>query len=481
MTADPFKAVEAALREVAEHQQKNELVVEDLQRRLIEMESVGWTALAGAADDTSGPTLTALHTMVDDLQDMAVTNPLHIRGAQLRHSYVFGRGVQFSDLTPKTEALLEDPYIKESLFSVEAYETNNLAQFTDGNLFVIRDEKTNQITRVPIKQITAVATDEDDNSKIQYLLRRWNANGEDRQMWYPLARYKKTLVGRGKRGPGIRKTIDATGLTRLSGMVPVPVSQDKVIYHKASKRQVGWTFGVPDSLAAKVWTLAYSEYEKDNLLLVKALSQLAWKVTTSTKSGANDASVQLANANAGVGQTAVMGANNALQSVGTPGSNVNFNNGQPIAAMVATSFGVPVIALLSSPGATGGSYGAATTLDLPTLKGMKALQDAWVTFYTEILQDMGSPEVKVSFPSIESDPTYREVASIALAYEASLLHQDEAREGVLEVLDVPIKHANPPKKEPKTTNGGSVASQGNSGAVTGGQNQGDTNHDGDED
>lgn len=448
---------------------------ENIAQRMLDRENIGWSKILGNIE-SYGPTLFDLHEMSEDLQDMAATEPLHVRGAQLRHAYVFGRGIQLANLTPKTEALLKDPYIKATLFSVEAYETNNLAMFTDGTLFVKRHEKTNDVMTIPLKQITSVVTDPDDDSKVQYVLRSWTANGENKRVWYPVSRYKKTLVGRGRRGTGgIAKTIELS-----AGGERLPVDQDHVIYMKTTKRQVGWTFGIPDSLAAKVWTLAYSEYERDNLLLVKAYSQLAWKVTTTTKPGADSAAVSIGNPSGNVGQTAILGANNALQSVGTPGSNVNFNNAQPIAAMVATSFGVPVIALLSSPGATGGSYGAATTLDLPTLKGMKAIQDSWVTFYEEILQDMGSPNVVVGFPSIESDPTYREVASIALAYQSDLIHQDEARAGITDSLDVPILHDNPPEPVSKNAAKNPVASQGNSGAVPGGVDQNDTNHDGDE-
>lgn len=441
---------------------------ESVDLRALQLEDIGWVCLEGQEGDT-GLSLGTLHDLSEKLRDQAAMNPLHKRGAQLRQVYVFGRGIDFTGLTPKTEDIIANPYNKSALFSSQAYETNNLALFTDGNLFIIRDEKTNTLTVVPIKQISSVITDPDDSSKIRYIKRSWSDGETNKERWYPLARYKKTKVGRGIRTGGINKTITS------KGSKPIPVAQDQVMYHHSTQRQTGWMFGVPDSLAASVWAIAYSNYLTDDATLVKALSQFAWSVTTANKTGRDNASVQVATP--GVGGTSIMGSNNALGSVGVPSAQVNFNNGQPLAAMVATSFGVPVIALLSSPGATGGSYGAATTLDEPTVKGMASIQDSWVILYEEILSDMGSPKVETTFPNINQDPTYRETQSIGLAYSDGRLHQDEARAATLKALDVKQLHEELP--EPDEFNAGGTKndttnpspSQGNSGSTPGGVNQ----------
>jgi hypothetical protein len=243
-----------------------------------------------------------------------------------------------------------------------------------------------------------------------------------------------------------------------------------VIYVHSSNRQTGWTFGLPDSLGALVWSAAYKAYLADNATLVKALSQLAWKVSAATKTGADNAAVAVKVP--GTGGTAVVGNGTDVTAV-SRGSDVNFNNGQPLAAMVATSFGVPVIALLSSPGATGGSYGAATTLDTPTIKGMKAIQDSWVVFYREILGDMGAPKALVWFPNISQDETYREVQSLVTAYEAGAISQEELREATLDLLDVKKLSDKLPVAPEKQT----LSAQGKTGAVAGGQDQNTGNHD----
>jgi hypothetical protein len=470
--AAQFEALEV------ENLRLNEVVRESLIKKMMDIEDIGWKSLFGSSydEDDSGLDLDSLHSLSRRLRDEAVTNPLHVRGAQLRHSYVFGRGMYLTDLG-KAEDAVKDPYNLQALFSVQAFETNNLALFTDGNLIVLRDEKTQQLTIVPITQIHDVGLDPDDNAKIRYLKRVWSSGGKERELWYPLARFKKSRVGRGKRRTqtgGIQKSIRSNQKT-------IPVSQDTVAYVHSTKRQGGWTFGVPDSLAAVIWSQAYKEYLSDNATLVKALSQLAWKVTTATKVGQDNAAAQVKVP--GVGGTAVIGQGNDVSAV-SRGSDVNFNNGQPLAAMVASSFGVPVIALLSSPGATGGSYGAAQTLDEPTLKGMKSTQDAWVVLYQEILTDMGADNPIVAFPNISQDATYREAQSAATAYEGGALWQDEYRQAILDLLDVQKKHDGVPvspvekqaARDEQAAKAALVAKQGQTGAVPGGQNQGVTDH-----
>jgi hypothetical protein len=483
----------------AENRALTEQLVENLSRKMLELEDIGWTPLTGNTfqDEDSGLELDALHTLSKRLRDEAVTNPLHVRGAQLRKDYVFGRGMYLTGLGDKVQALVDDPYNKTALFSADAYETNNLTLFTDGNLIVLRNEKTNELSVIPLTQITEVALDPDDNSKVRYLKRVWTTKvgGKpvEKQMWYPLARFKKSRVGRGKRRSqtgGIQKSF-------TSGGKRVEVSQDTVAYLHTTKRQSGWTFGVPDSLAALVWSQAYKEYLADNATLVKALSQLAWKVTTTTKTGQDNAAAQV-KLPGGVGGAVVTGNGNDVSAV-SRGAGVDFNNGQPLAAMVAASFGVAVIALLSSPGATGGSYGAAQTLDEPTLKGMRAIQDSWIEFYREILVDMGAENPVVSFPNISEDPTYRALQSLAQAYATGAISQREYRDAVLELLDVlkqsdalpkpdnfnaghltPQEVADNAKAQAEMKAKDPIARQGNTGSVPGGTEQDVTNHDNDE-
>ena len=439
---------------------KIESLQESLTDRALELENVGWTSLNGYQQRDDGLSLENLHSLSERLREMAATNPWHIRGAQLRSAYVFGRGIQFQKVKPAAQKILDDPHNKQVLFSADGYETCNLALFTDGNLIVTYNQNTKRFTLVPLRQITAVQVHPDDESEIQLVKREWSSNGTNQVEWYPLSRYKKSV----NRLP---KSITEPGRD------PVPVSQTTVAYVKQSRKQAGWTWGVPDSLGAMLWTLMYSGYLKDNAVLVNALSKFAWSVTRKNGRGVNDVATKVTPP--GVGGTVASDGESVLSSVGVPSAQVNFNHGQPLAAAVATSLGVPVIALLSSPGATGGSYGAATTLDAPTIQGFEAIQDTWVSFYEEILRDLGSKDASVEFPSIQNDPQYRQITSLATMVELNILHPDEVRAAALDLMDVPQLHETPPEPR-EQTNQNVVSGQGVAGTIPGGQNQGDTDH-----
>lgn len=471
MTQIPLStALDSLQAAFSEQSSTIERLEETLSQKLSMLDNIGWSEIGGY-NEGEGPSLSNLQSLIPKLRELAVVNPLHVSGNRLRFSYIFGRPMEFIDVKPGTQKVVDDPDNKATLFSMEAYEANNSALFTDGNLVVLKNETEKSFSVIPLVEISNLVVHPDDAGRVHFVQRQWTRveDGKSEVMaeWIPTARYKK----RAKNLPA-----------RISN---VPVAKNKVVYIRRSHAQTGWSWGVPDSLSAMVWALAYSKYLQDNSKLVTALSMIAWSLTKETKAGVNAAASKIVGAGSGVGGTAVNTEGSRLSSVGVPSAQVNMNNGQPLAAMVATSFGVSVIALLSSPGATGGSYGAATTLSDPTVRGFEAIQEAWTAFYREILRDLGSPDAEVRFAPISPDPAYREAAAVETAVELGLVWRDEGRAAVLDILSVPELHKTlpPDPKEVEAKRAETAAqvtsSQGVSGAVAGGTTQGDTNHDAD--
>ncbi len=430
---------------------------ESVRSYLNKIEDIGWTNVSryGSLTDQEGPDLQDLKGASETLREAMATQPLPQRGNQLRHAYVFGRGMTFNGLKgkPRVQNVINDPHNKSVLFSIEAYEQANSAKFTDGMFCVVYEVKDRKFTQIPIGRINGIQTNPNDPMDIWAIQTTWYG---DPQKWIMLSR-NKTRKSKLKLDPG------------------ESVANGVYAYISHTKRQSGWSLGVPDSLAGHVMMLAYNAYLKENLELVHALSQIAWKITTP-----NAAAVQKA---AGVVEHSRVGGTVAtsgdLSQVGVPSAQVDFNKGQPVAALVATSYGVPVIALLSSPGATGGSYGAATTLDAPTLKGFEAVQDSWKLFYEEIIQDLGAKDVEVVFPTISNDPEYRQVSSIVQAKEAALVWPEEARDAVVDILNVEKqKNTLPPQPDPDA--GSAVAKQGAPAKGAANTPDAPTNHDNDE-
>lgn len=451
----------------------NEVLSERLSDVATRVEDVGWTQLFGSfEDEDAGFTLDQVKQFSDKLRPLVVQSPLMKRGAQLRHGYIFGRGMTYSNVPPRVQKVIDEPNNHAALFSTTAWQEMNLAKFSDGNFFVVRKITTNNLTRVPLSQITAVITDPDSSERIWFIQRTWSTNdGEPQKAWYPMHSYT---------GPKRSRIKSSNGAY-------VPVDNTSVIYHSASNKQVGWTFGVPDGLAALAWALAYDEYLRNNAKLVRAFATIAFKLSSNTKAGQNNAAAQIA-LPGGIAGTAVQGPGTDLSAMPRSGSDVDFSKGQPIAAMVAASFGVSVIALLSSPGATGGSYGAAQTLDSPTIRVMASEQDAWLPFLRMILWDMGgrrtgANKTDVVFPSIETDEIYRQVQSLMQAYTTGAIHQQEYRTKMIDILDIVEPVAGLPK--PDMFNAGAdpndptnnAPSQGNTGV--GNPNSNVSNHDND--
>lgn len=446
-------------------------VMESWASRVDKLREIGWQEVgAGVSNPEAAVTIQDIHTAASILRPMAQSHPLHIRGAQLRHAYTFGRGINIDGLTKKAEEIVERPRVQQVLFSVDAQERLNMEAFVTGNIFLFRNRRTNDMVLVPAEEISEIHVDSFDTSKLLYVQRQWTRKGKVVTEYFPT-------------------NLEERPQERIEDH---KVNKDWVVYHKASKSFAGQPLGIPDSFGGAMWSVAYSKYLSDSASLTHILKQIAWRITKAQTTGqARESAFELTNPReAGrVGGTASLAGDMNLQSVGVPSAQVDFNNGQPLAALVATSFGVPVIALIASPGATGGSYGAATTLDMPTLKGFEAVQDSWTVFYETILRDMvpatRRADIDVTFPEIDKDPAYRAMASAGLAYEAGALWRDEFRLVALRLAGVPDLHNGKlppdPKKEAAKRAAQAVPAQGQSGAVPGGVEQGDTNHDGDKD
>ena len=479
------KVTEAVAREIGDAFEESR---RDFEMRLIQIEDIGWKRLYSEVDTEEGFSLESLKTVTEDLYDMVATSPMIRRAVELRLGYVYGKGFSLVGTTsPTLKNIIEDPYNFNNTLGSEATEKLMIEDAACGNAFHIKVGKgrNTKIIAVPLAQITGVITDEHDAQRVQYFQRTWVVNNKPRVEWIPLNRYVNSVRGK------LPKSIASE-----NGQERIPVSTDSVGFMYTGLRPAGWTFGIPTALAAKAWLVMYTESLQNNALLVKMLSQFAWKIMNKTGAGAKTAGATIASQR-GVGGSVSMTEGQDIQAV-PRGNDVNFNNVQPLAAMVASTFGVSVIALLSSPGATGGSYGAATTLDEPTLNVMSTLRQKQKAYIEEILNSLiPSVECELSFPSMTTDADYRRVASILSAQASGTIYRSEARSLILDIFPTKDAKAGLPKpdgfniySDPKAQSaqtGGddsgqpssAVSGKGKQGAVKGGTNQGDTNHDAD--
>lgn len=457
----------------------NELLLEELNDiigRMTDATEIGWVEMTTGTTQI-GLQLQVLKNISARLRDMTDTNPLLRRGHQLRRDYVYARGIDITIKPTSAEVVVKrrmnDPFNYELVFSEEGHDTLMKARYTDGNRFTLVNKKTGDTIHLPLSQIDNAVVDANDPSRIKYIARALGG----KTTWYATDLYDKKAKSR----------LNINGDDKI-------VDRNWVVIHKAYNRPAGSTWGLPDALPAYLWVLAYSAYLKDNAALVKAFSRIAIKISAGTKAAGENAKKVFAG-DLPAGSAAVTGSSTQVEAMGNPGSGVNFNNGRPLAAMVATSLGVSIVALLSDPG-TGGSYGVAETLDPPTLLLAATLQSSEADYYRRLLALYGANRVdtEVRFPQVAKDPQYRVLQALYQGLAQGVISRKEARPIISVLLDIPgleeddlpgpdgfnnWKDPDPdPEEEPQDqAQNDPTPRQGNSGAVKGGVDQNATNND----
>lgn len=420
---------------------------------MLSIEDDGWSLLGLENPHTNSFTLEALHSLSERLIEKTDGNPLLKRGLGLRTSYIFGRGVDIQNVSSKrVEDLINDPQNQAALFSNDAMCINERSNFASGQFFILGDNSTKKLQRIPFHEITGWVTDPDDVETVRYIRRSWtrkNIDGQDeaKHEWYPIDTY--------------------TDITRVSSIQKQVVNYNKTMFPFIVNRRSGAVWGVPDSFAAYPWAHAYNEYLKDGSRILKALSMFAWQLKSKTKTGAQAAAATIATPSSS-GSTAIMGADMELSALPRTSNSVDLGNGKPLAAMVASALEVSVIALMSDPG-TSGAYGVAQTLDVPTTKAMQARQKLWENYLKRVLNFFGDKKATIKWPKMETESSFRQLQSLALAKESNAIWADEFRNAVLDELDVIALRAGSPEDSmndnSNDNSGSAVPSQGNSGAV----------------
>jgi hypothetical protein len=442
---------------------ENEILRESyssMAQAILAFDDSGWNT-ANASGSGDGFTLNELKDAAKRIREQTEGNPLLKRGCGLRTSYIFGRGVSFSDQPPRVQKFIQDPRNQEVVFSPEAQVINERANFTDGQFFLLANVSTKQFQRIPFAEISAIVTDPDDAERIRYIRRTWTNKVQElssgaaketiKQVWYPVDTYSPE---------------NGRFVASIQGD---PVDVKFVMFNFHVNRRVGQVLGVPDAFPALPWAHAYNEYLKDGSRMLKALSMFAWQLKSKTKTGATNAAATIATPKT-AGSVAVTGSDMELNAM-PRGNNINLTDGRPLGSMVASALEVSVVALLSDPG-TSGAYGTAQTLDVPTVKAMESRQHSWTLFYKRVLSFLGAKDdaLEINWPKIETEPSQRMTQALALAYEGKAIWQDEYRAAIIEVLDVPRLHLDPPpvdgSNDSNADNSASaVPGQGNSGAV----------------
>jgi len=471
--------VSAAVARATAAEAQVEVLSESLADLELALEDEGWERLTTAA--TQQMSRTGLGKAARVARVMAVANPLIKRGLGVRQAYVWGQGVQVAaratgndqgeqDVNAVVQAFLDAPGNRAALTGDQACQENERALGTDGNVFIacFTSPLTGfvQARTIAFDEMVDVLTNPEDRDDPWLYLRQWTertitATGAIesgmRQAFYPALTY---------RPPTRAKTING-----------VEVRWDSPVYHLCVNRLDGWSFGIGDAYASLTWARAYRDFLADWVVLVKSLSQFAWRAS-SKGSKAQRMRQTLArrpatttptpgNENT-VGATVTLGADATLEAIPKTGATIDSESGKPLAAMVAAGLEVPVTVLLSDPGQTG-ARAVAETLDEPLRLAMEQRRALWGEAYRAILDYVilqavkapqgplkGSlgrdaytgretltltgdtdPTVEVTWPSLKDDvPVDKLVAAIKTADDTGKLPPLEVAKLLLHALGV---------------------------------------------
>ncbi|RHA38730.1 hypothetical protein [Cellulomonas rhizosphaerae] len=388
---------DTAIAEASSRAYAAEASVEILQEGMADLELMledqGWERLVGGADrefSRAGLTRAAKVARV-----LAIQHPLIKRGLALRHSYVWGQGVEIAaradgnngaqDVNAVITAFMDDPGNKAALTGAQAREELERALGTDGNvcLACFTNPRTGfvQVRSILFDEITDVICNPDDRDDPWFYRRQWVQETID-----PATAYRTTTQmvayypAVGYRPRSRYKTIDGH-----------PVVWDAPMIHGSVNRLDGWKFGIGDAYAAITWARLYRDFLIDWATLVKALSQFAWRGSRkgSKAQRAREALTRrpttpapAANPN-NVGATVLLDEGQNLEAIPKSGATIDSESGRPLAAMVAAALGVPVTMLLADPGTTG-NRATAETLDRPTSMEMNGRRSFWTSLLDRV-------------------------------------------------------------------------------------------------
>lgn len=420
---------ERLIREIAEYG----ITAEDLAyvaealpevERMFQREDQGWQKWK--VDDESGFSLHTLKEISGTLRELAVGNSLVGRAIHLRFAYQFSKGVEPMNPSTLVKRVLKNQVNRENFFCEQAWEEMERAAGTDGMFFLIADRQTRTARRIGISEIGAVMSNPDFDDEVWAYRRDWESNGVQRRMWFYTDRYS---------GPVRQSMADRDGSR-------VPIHQTARIVDARFNGQVGWKLGVPDAISGGVWAQEYSEMVGYGKNMTRALARFVAKVTGAGPK--SKAQIGAALKERGVGQTAALPAGMDLQVLATAGKTYNFDGLRPVAALVATSFRVSVIHLLSDPGAAGSSYGSASNLDAPTKQAMKTRRVMWGQFLERVIRVLTDQDVEFRFPSIDDPDPYREMQVATMAWNSGVIHDDEMRDRAVAVAGITPTHDSAP-------------------------------------
>lgn len=412
-------------------QAENYRMTETLANVELMIDEKGWTPIYEYGAD-QGLTLGQVKRASRQLRELVVGNPTVGQGAMLRTIYTWGGGVDFSlknltngnpnSLTTALVDTMQLPANQRYLFSASANEEFERCAFTDGTLFILGDKLKKTVERVPISQICGDLRNPTNLEEIWAYRRVWYLNPDaenesdrgEQVAWYFTDIYDGPAYGNIQSGlaPG-----------------PEPVDRSKTMIDIGFNKQIGWAYGVPDSLAIIAWAKLYKEFLVNGYVMSRALAKIAYKVTTTTVGGGTNASATMTTPGQ-AGSTVIEGNGNSLVPLTSAGKGYDFGSGRALAGQMAAGLGVGLGALLAD--AEGD-----TPLDGPSQLAAATRRRNWDDGWRRIFAFFGnSKKLVTTWHDLPVDQLQRQIQAFTLANNTGLFKPEPMQRGFANALQL---------------------------------------------
>jgi hypothetical protein len=407
-------------------------------------EDYNWTRIFGGNLTDVGKTLDEVKDASAVIREYMIDAPLIGRAADLRQSYIWGKGVVIEGVDtrptgagspPALYRFYHDQQNQDVFFGDDAKPVAENALASDGAFLLLGDVTTKKLERFPLSDVADVLVDPNYPEKVWAYLRQWmdysTPIAKQKQSWYYTDRAPRDQRRKSLRYGAERVSVDAS----------------REIIDLRVNLQVGWPLGIPDLFSSVGWNRTYIRAIKNGVSVTDAMAMIAFKATAGSQKGADNMALRLSQGGQGKAKVAITGVAQGLDSLPSTGHAYAFDEIRPLAALIATGAKVSIVHLLSDPGASGSSYGSAQTLDKPTLKAMMSRQKQWSSFIQRLMRwaTNSTTNVKVTFPPIDDAEPIREMQVQATAWGTGLVHADEIRPRVLAIAGMESKNDKAPE------------------------------------
>ena len=418
--------------EVHKLRYQNEYLEESMTDLMRFLEDLNWIPITGWEEDR-GFTIESIRENSDRIRALLTVNPTIKKAIQTRVGYIWGRGVTFEGVGIKK--MLDNKRNQTILFDDAAHWPLESQLATDGNIWMGKNKRTEEVFNIPISQIAGWVLDPNDPTRVIYWLRSYTKTKKNFSTGVETNELVKVFYPAHDYTDGIVSSID-----------DIPVDRNVNVVHIAANRQSEWILGVPDIMASMFWAKAHKELFESGTTYVKAQGKFASKVVSKTKAGATNSAARIAETprrdpNSGevldIGGTAVMSGGMDMQLMGKMSGGVDFDKFDPVAGLIAVGLGIPLDVIL------GQAKLEEVSLEQSTVDEMKMRQKLWTQFFVALF----GRKVTVIWPKIKQEPTYRQIQSLEITNKTGALSREEIRQLTLEAYGIEGKPSDLPDLE----------------------------------